>query len=149
VCRLNLHVSNKRDSATPPLDAAYSNEIFDRALLRLLWYTNIAKKEVFSSRGMTAMKSHSDFTIRLVETKLTEYCESRIPVDIRNQVRLIFKITRDKITLIETRPYYRDPPIWTENPVAQFRLDKDTQKWTLHFTFPRTMPTVHLKTPYT
>ncbi len=74
----------------------------------------------------------SEFTRKLVETKLTEYCERRIPIDIRDQVRLTFKIMRDKVTLIETRPYFRDPTVWTENPVAQFRLDKNTQKWTLY-----------------
>jgi hypothetical protein len=74
----------------------------------------------------------SEFTRKLVETKLTEYCERRIPVDIRDQVRLTFKIMRDKATLIETRPYFRDPSTWTENPVAQFRLDNNTQKWTLY-----------------
>jgi len=74
----------------------------------------------------------SEFTRKLVETKLTEYCKHRIPIDIRDQIRLIFKIMRDKVTLIETRPCFRDPSIWTENPVAQFRLDKNTHKWTLY-----------------
>ena len=74
----------------------------------------------------------SEFTRKLVETKLTEYCKHRIPTDIRDQIRLIFKIMRDKVTLIETRPCFRDPSIWTENPVAQFRLDKNTHKWTLY-----------------
>ncbi|MDP1990975.1 MAG: DUF3024 domain-containing protein [Syntrophales bacterium] len=74
----------------------------------------------------------TEFTRKLVETKLTEYCERRIPIDIRDQVRLTFKIMRDKATLIETRPYFRDPTVWTENPVAQFRLDKNTRKWTLY-----------------
>jgi hypothetical protein len=72
----------------------------------------------------------SEFTRKLVETKLTEYCERKNPMDIRDQVKLIFQISRDKVTLIETRRYYRDPSIWTENPVAQFRFDN--QKWTLH-----------------
>lgn len=74
----------------------------------------------------------SEFTIKLIETKLTAYCERRIPVDIRDQVKLIFKISRDNVTLIETRPYYNDPSFWTETPVAQFRLNSKTQKWTLH-----------------
>ena len=74
----------------------------------------------------------SEFTINLIETKLTEYCERRIPIDIRDQVNLTFKIIRDKVTLIETRPYFRNPSIWTENPVAQFRFDNETKKWTLY-----------------
>jgi len=74
----------------------------------------------------------SEFTRKLAETKLTEYCERKIPRDVRDQVRLTFKIMRDKVTLIETRLFFRDPFIWTDNPVAQFRLNKDTQQWTLY-----------------
>jgi hypothetical protein len=29
----------------------------------------------------------SEFTKKLVETKLTEYCERKIPIDIRHQVK--------------------------------------------------------------
>ena len=83
-------------------------------------------------KGIEYNMSLSEFTKKLIETKLTEYCERRIPIDIRNQVNLTFKIIRDKITLIETRPYFKDPSIWTENPVAQFRLDNETKKWTLY-----------------
>lgn len=74
----------------------------------------------------------SEFTKKLVETKLTEYCERRIPIDIRHQVNLVFKIARDKVTLIETRPYHRDSSIWTENPVAQFRFENASNQWALH-----------------
>ena len=73
-----------------------------------------------------------EFTKKLVETKLTEYCEHKIHIDIRDQVTLTFKIMRDKVTLIDTRPYFKDPSIWTENPVAQFRFDTETKKWTLY-----------------
>lgn len=74
----------------------------------------------------------SEFTRKLVEMKLTEYCERKIPRDAQDQVRLTFKIMRDKVTLVETRPYFKDPSIWTQNPVAQFRLDKDSHQWTLY-----------------
>ena len=74
----------------------------------------------------------SEFTIKLIETKLTEYCDRRIPKYMRDQVNLIFKIARDKVTLIETRPYFKDPSIWTENPVAQFRFDDKTKQWMLY-----------------
>jgi hypothetical protein len=74
----------------------------------------------------------SEFTIKLIETKLTGYCDRRIPEDMRHQIRLIYKIARDKVTLIETTPYFQDPSIWTETPLAQFRFDDKTKKWTLY-----------------
>ena len=81
---------------------------------------------------MTMIMALSEFTIRLIEAKLTEFCDRRIPIDIREEVDLIFKIARDKVTLIETRPYFREPTRWMENPVAQFRFDDKTKKWTLY-----------------
>ena len=76
----------------------------------------------------------AEFTQKLVEAKLSEYCERRIPVHACNQVKLTYKIVDYKVILIEARPYYRDPSIWTENPIAQFRYDKETQKWSLYST---------------
>lgn len=73
-----------------------------------------------------------EFTRKLIKTKLTEYCQDRIPELARNQVKLIFKMNGNKVFLIETRPYYKDPSIWTETPVAQFRFDTETKKWLLY-----------------
>jgi hypothetical protein len=73
----------------------------------------------------------SEFTVKLIETKLTDYCERRIPLDLHGQIKLIFKIGRDKVTLFETRPYSQDPSIRMENPVAQFRFSDGTREWTL------------------
>ena len=73
-----------------------------------------------------------EFTQKLVKTRLSKYCENRIPVTIRNKVRLAFKIRGNKVTLCETRPYFMDPSVWTESPVAQFRFDEKTKKWDLY-----------------
>ena len=73
-----------------------------------------------------------EFTRKLVETRLAAYCNNRIPVTVRNKVRLIFKIRGNKVTLFETRPYFMDPSVWTENPVAQFRFNDKTNKWDLY-----------------
>ncbi|MDQ5985090.1 MAG: hypothetical protein CSYNP_00794 [Syntrophus sp. SKADARSKE-3] len=75
----------------------------------------------------------SEFTRKLIETKLTEYCDKRFPKDIQDQIKLIFKIRGNNVTLIETRPFYRDPSIWTEVPVAQFRYDEPSHKWFLYY----------------
>lgn len=73
-----------------------------------------------------------EFTKKLIETKLSEYCINRIPEHARDKVRLIYKIRGNNVTLFETRPYYRDPSIWTENHVAQFRFDNNKKKWLLY-----------------
>ena len=74
-----------------------------------------------------------EFTIRLIENKLTEYCEQKIPPHARDQIKLTYKIIGNKVSLIETGRYHRDHTIWTETPIAQFRFDYETKKWALYF----------------
>jgi hypothetical protein len=74
-----------------------------------------------------------EFTKKLVETKLADYCERKIPEHVRDKVRLIYKIIGNKVTLLETRPFYCDPLTWTQTPIAQFRFDPATQQWALYF----------------
>lgn len=73
----------------------------------------------------------TEFTKKLIENKLNDYCERKIPIDVRDQIKLTYKIVGYKINLVEMRPYYRDPAIWMETPIAQFRFDRDLHKWSL------------------
>jgi hypothetical protein len=74
-----------------------------------------------------------EFTKKLIQTKLAEYCDRKIPIHVRDQVKLIYKIIGNKVTLIETRPYHMNPSVWTETPIAQSRFDYGTNKWALYF----------------
>jgi hypothetical protein len=75
----------------------------------------------------------SEFTKKLIETKLAEYCDKKIPFHARDQVKLTYKIIGNKVNLIETRPYHMNPSVWTGAPVTQFRFDPETKKWALYF----------------
>lgn len=55
-----------------------------------------------------------------------------IPPHIRSEIRLIHTIRGNSVTLNEERPYFLDQSRWTQNPVAQFRIDVGSQKWSLH-----------------
>jgi Protein of unknown function (DUF3024) len=35
------------------------------------------------------------------------------------------------VTLFESRPYHLDPSVWTNTPIARFRFDAETKKWSL------------------
>lgn len=74
-----------------------------------------------------------EFTKKLIETKLAAYSLKKIPEDIRGKVKLTYRIRGNNVTLLETRPYYLDPSIWTENPVAQFRYDEPSNQWFLYY----------------
>lgn len=74
-----------------------------------------------------------EFTKKLIEVKLSKYCINRIPEHARDKVRLIFNINDDIVTLILSRPYFKDPSKWAERSVAQIRLDNANKKWLLYF----------------
>jgi hypothetical protein len=69
----------------------------------------------------------------VVERRLSSYCEDRIPLRVRNQVRLGVRFRGHRVTLFEERPGFRDPDRWTESVIAQFRMDKETFEWGLYW----------------
>lgn len=73
-----------------------------------------------------------EFTKKLIETRLDEYCHRKIPDHAGDKVKLIYTIRGNSVTLIESRQFYCDPLTWTETPVAQFRFDEATKKWELY-----------------
>jgi len=68
----------------------------------------------------------------LVEKKLDSYCEKKIPDRVKDKIRLITRFRGNSVTLVESRPYHRDPSVWTKLPVAQFRFDSRDATWTLY-----------------
>jgi hypothetical protein len=74
----------------------------------------------------------SQFTRKLVESRLSKYCSRRIQSQALNQVRLTFKIRGNSVTLFEERPAFRYPSNWVTMSIAQFRFDDQTKKWTLY-----------------
>ena len=66
-------------------------------------------------------------------TKLfTKYCEQRIPLHARDQIKLFYNITGNKVILMESRPVWDDPTKWTEMPIAQFEYSATTKIWSLY-----------------
>ncbi len=46
-------------------------------------------------------------------------------------MRLVLEFAGNEITLVETRPYFRDPTQWTRLPVARFRFNAASGTWSL------------------
>ncbi len=67
---------------------------------------------------------------RLVELKLTKYCESKFPPEVRDQIRLSYKVYGNSVFLIESRPSFLGSN-WTEMKIAKFRYDPETGTWEL------------------
>ena len=67
-----------------------------------------------------------------VDKLLIAFCNKRVPLGVRDEVKLTYKITGNKVFLIETRPYFDDPSRWTEMPIAQFQYDATSKEWHLY-----------------
>ena len=72
---------------------------------------------------------------RRVEHILGDFCEARVPRHARDQVRLELDIRGNAVTIFELRaPWSGDTDrSWTRGPVAQFRYDDDSLRWTLYW----------------
>jgi hypothetical protein len=62
-----------------------------------------------------------ELVIASAEKAINAYCENKVPIRLRDQIRLYGKKRGASLTLIESRPAFMNKAEWTENPVAQFR----------------------------
>ncbi len=65
--------------------------------------------------------------------RVHRYCQRRVPLHARNQVRLETVVRGSAITIIERRAPWREDvgPEWSRRKVAQLRYDHGA--WTLHW----------------
>ena len=70
-------------------------------------------------------------TLHLARTKLGAYCARKIPESARDQVRLELEFADNHVTLIESRPHFREPGLWSRLPVARFRFNPGAGTWAL------------------
>jgi len=73
-----------------------------------------------------------ELTQKLVETKLGDYCNHKVPAHVRDQVRLTFSFIGNTVTLFEERPVYNQLDKRTKIPIAQFRLNVVDHLWRLY-----------------
>ena len=73
----------------------------------------------------------SDTVKHQADEIMSSYCERRVPMHVRDQVRMHHEFRGDSVTLFEDRPRWDNPKEWIHHPIAQFRFDKNG-KWTLY-----------------
>jgi Protein of unknown function (DUF3024) len=66
--------------------------------------------------------------------QVAAFCERRMPVDLRAELRLEHSVRGGRITIVERRRPWseRIGPDWTSTNVAQLRYDERTARWTLY-----------------
>lgn len=68
-----------------------------------------------------------------VDETLAGYCRRKAPPQFRDTVKLMHQWRGTKVTLVEQRPHWKDPSIWGDSPVAQFRFDPVRGDWKLYW----------------
>ena len=63
------------------------------------------------------------------------FCESRVPAELRDEIRIECSRRGRAITIVERRPPWKPEygPAWSSVHVAQLRFDDASQAWTLHW----------------
>ncbi|MDD2670799.1 MAG: DUF3024 domain-containing protein [Syntrophales bacterium] len=75
----------------------------------------------------------SEFTKKLVETKLEKFCRGKISEMYRDRLILGFRIEGDRVTVFEERRFLFDSARSSILDVAQFRYSDRTNRWTLYY----------------
>ena len=67
--------------------------------------------------------------------RVRRWCEQRVPVHVRDKVRVECEVGSRHLTIVECRPPWRPEadPEWTRLPVARLRYTKTTQCWSLYW----------------
>jgi hypothetical protein len=75
----------------------------------------------------------SPFERKRVSKLLQEYCDARVPVQIRSELEVRFRFDGNSVVLYERRPAWRRPGEWVEPVVAKFRYFVGRKEWVLYW----------------
>jgi len=75
----------------------------------------------------------SEFTLKLVEKKLGDYCQGRVHEALCYRIRIGYAVEGDLVTLFEERRGLLDPEKWVRLEMARFRFDPRTKQWSLDY----------------
>jgi hypothetical protein len=73
----------------------------------------------------------SEVDLKRVEQIVGDLCRRRSPPEVRDQVRIGYRVSRHDVLIYETRPAFRDPSRWTEHGVAKLRFIQTAGEWRL------------------
>lgn len=67
--------------------------------------------------------------------RVRQWCRSRVPERVRDQVRVEVDVAPRHLTIVECRPPWRADygPEWTRHPIARLRYTRTTRQWSLYW----------------
>lgn len=68
----------------------------------------------------------SELEKKRIEKIVGEYCNTRIPAHLRQEIRLYYILRGNDVKIIESRPHWQNREQWTEMPIARFKYDEES-----------------------
>jgi len=61
------------------------------------------------------------------------FCEGRLPLHLRNQIKIFYRVRGYEVKIIESRPTMTNSHLWAETPIARLQYDPKTLEWELYW----------------
>ena len=74
----------------------------------------------------------TDEELQAIRAALDPLCE-RVPLHVRDQVRMAYDVDRLGVILFEERPDWRGGSEWMRHPIAKFRYYRRRDEWELYW----------------
>jgi hypothetical protein len=68
-----------------------------------------------------------------VDALLGRLCEQKAAQHAGEQVTFTYAVSGNRVTLVESRPFFVDPREWNQVKVAQFEYNPALENWTLYW----------------
>lgn len=73
----------------------------------------------------------SEFELVKIDKIVGGFCRQKIPLEIRNQVRMEYSINSHDVEIFEVRPRWDNPQEEMQTPVAKIKLVRTAKEWRL------------------
>ncbi|MEK6775907.1 MAG: DUF3024 domain-containing protein [bacterium] len=75
----------------------------------------------------------SEIELKKIDKLVGGLCRERIPVHLKDQLSLEYRVKGHEVVVYERRPYWSDPNEITETPVAKMKFLRTTNEWRLYW----------------
>ena len=74
----------------------------------------------------------SQFELKYIETVVGKLCKGRSPSHLSDQLRAVYVVEEDEVTVYEERPHWNNPREWTSSGIAKFKYNRKQNVWKLY-----------------
>jgi len=73
----------------------------------------------------------SELELKRIDRTVGDLCRRRSPAELREQVRIEYRVSGHEVLIYETRPAFREPSRWTEHGISKLRFVRTAGEWRL------------------